>query len=163
MSPLASMRLVTFPRVSHLPSSSLGSPIMRGKYKLNKYDEIFIIFSYAVSVRWEREQAEQSGQPSESSGPIMERRSPLEDFNSLFCCCARRVGSMFFLLETKDGSPIVVAGPCWPFCTFVTTPLIVIFSGMVGYFIVSNPNTKLVRCFLQLYWFLFFQITLIIF
>ena len=116
-----------------------------------------------MSVRWEREQAEQSGQPSESSGPIMERRSPLEDFNSLFCCCARRVGSMFFLLETKDGSPIVVAGPCWPFCTFVTTPLIVIFSGMVGYFIVSNPNTKLVRCFLQLYWFLFFQITLIIF
>jgi hypothetical protein len=118
----------------------------------------YLFFSYAVSVGWEREQAEQSGQPSESSGPIMERRSPLEDFNSLFCCCARRVGSMFFLLETKDGSPIVVAGPCWPFCTFVTTPLIVIFSGMVGYFIVSNPNTKLVRCFLQLYWFLFFQI-----
>ncbi len=51
---------------------------------------------------------------------------------------------MFFLLETRDGSPIVVAGPCWPFCTFVTTPLIVILSGMVGYFIVSDPNTKLV-------------------
>ena len=129
---------------------------MRGKYELNECDEIFKIFSYAVSVRWEREQA---GQPSESSRPIMERRSALEDFNSLFCCCARRVGSMFFLLETKDGSPIVVAGPCWPFCTFVTTPLIVIFSGMVGYFIVSNPNTKLVRrCFLQLYWFLFFKL-----
>ncbi len=52
---------------------------------------------------------------------------------------------MFFLLERRDGSPIVVAGPCWPFCSFVTTPLIVILSGMVGYFIVSDPNTKLVR------------------
>jgi hypothetical protein len=112
---------------------------------------ISTIFRYAVSVRWEREQAEQRGQPSESSGPIMERKPALDDFNALFCCCARRVGSMFFLVETKDGSPIVVAGPCWPFCTFVTTPLIFIFSGMVGYFIVSNPNTKLVRCFLRIY------------
>lgn len=65
---------------------------------------------------------------------------------------------MFFLVETKDGSPIVVAGPCWPFCTFVTTPLIIILSGMVGYFIVSNPNTRLVRCTIQLYWFLFFNL-----
>ena len=51
---------------------------------------------------------------------------------------------MFFLIEGKDGSPIVVAGPCWPFCTFVTVPLIVVLSGLVGYFIVSNPDTGLV-------------------
>lgn len=107
---------------------------------------------YAVSVRWEREQAEQRGQLSESSGPIVERRPALEDFNALFCCCARRVGSMFFLVETKDGSPIVVAGPCWPFCTFVTTPLIIILSGMVGYFIVSNPNTRLPWWFALIYY-----------
>lgn len=51
---------------------------------------------------------------------------------------------MFFLVERRDGSPIVVAGPCWPFCTFVTVPLIVVLSGLVGYFIVSNPATGLV-------------------
>jgi hypothetical protein len=59
---------------------------------------------------------------------------------------------MFFLVEKKDGSPIIVAGPCWPFCTFVTVPLIVVLSGLVGYFIVSNPSSGLVsesfRCLL---------------
>ena len=52
---------------------------------------------------------------------------------------------MFFLVEREDGSPIIVAGPCWPFCSFVTVPLIVGCSALVGYFIVSNPNTGLVR------------------
>ena len=56
---------------------------------------------------------------------------------------------MFFLLEKKDGSPIVVAGPCWPFCAFVTLPLIAVLSGLCGYFIVSNPNTGLVSCAMQ--------------
>jgi len=51
---------------------------------------------------------------------------------------------MFFLLETRDGSPIVVAGPCWPFCTFVTVPLVVVLSSLVGYFIVLNSNSGLV-------------------
>ena len=112
------------------------------------------IHRYAVSVRWEREQAERRRRPtdSSSSGPLRNNRQPcltftIEDFNRYFCCCARRVGSMFFLLEKKDGSPIVVAGPCWPFCTFVTTPLIVVLSGLVGFFIVSNPNTGLVSAF----------------
>ena len=56
---------------------------------------------------------------------------------------------MFFLVERKDGSPIIVAGPCWPFCSFVTVPLIVVCSGLVGYFIVSNPNTGLVSILLM--------------
>ena len=111
---------------------------------------------YAVSVRWERENAAElrrrRGEPppnSSSSGPITEAERPcltftIEDFNRYFCCCARRVGSMFFLVERKDGSPIIVAGPCWPFCTFVTVPLIVVCSTLVGIFIVSNPNTGLV-------------------
>ncbi|KAL9179384.1 hypothetical protein ACHAXT_008674 [Thalassiosira profunda] len=103
---------------------------------------------YAVSVRWEREQAERRRRENESSSGPVSSNQPLltfsiEDFNRYFCCCARRVGSMFFLLEKKDGSPIVVAGPCWPFCTFVTVPLIVVLSVLVGAFIVSNPNTGL--------------------
>ena len=51
---------------------------------------------------------------------------------------------MFFLIEKPDGTPIVVAGPCWPFCTFVTVPLIVGIGTIVGIFIVSNPSTGLV-------------------
>eukprot|EP00585_Thalassiosira_rotula_P004232 CAMPEP_0196148174 /NCGR_PEP_ID=MMETSP0910-20130528/27162_1 /TAXON_ID=49265 /ORGANISM="Thalassiosira rotula, Strain GSO102" /LENGTH=128 /DNA_ID=CAMNT_0041410807 /DNA_START=12 /DNA_END=395 /DNA_ORIENTATION=- len=72
---------------------------------------------YAVSLRWEREQQGRMRQTSNSSGPVIEHKPLLtftiEDFNRYFCCCARRVGSMFFLLERRDGSPIVVAGPCW--------------------------------------------------
>jgi len=41
---------------------------------------------------------------------------------------------MFFLWERRDGSPIIVAGPCWPFCVFFTLPLILILSGLVAYF-----------------------------
>ncbi len=114
------------------------------------YSLLSLFYRYAVSVRWEREQAERRRPAdSSSSGPVRNNRQPcltftIEDFNRYFCCCARRVGSMFFLLERKDGSPIVVAGPCWPFCTFVTTPLIVVLSGLVGFFIVSNPDTGLV-------------------
>ena len=52
---------------------------------------------------------------------------------------------MFFLLEKRDGTPIVVAGPCWPFCTFVTVPLIIVLSGLVAYFIVLEPEIGLVR------------------
>lgn len=111
---------------------------------------------YAVSVRWERAEAARIRPPSDSSGPVVEHKPfltlTMEDFNRLFCCCARRVGSMFFLLERKDGSPIVVAGPCWPFCTFVTVPLIVVLSGLVGYFIVSNPNSGLPWWFALVYY-----------
>ncbi len=103
---------------------------------------------YAVSVRWEQEQEERHRQLSDSSGPVTDNKPiltySLEDFHRYFCCCARRVGSMFFLLETTDGSPIVVAGPCWPFCTFVTLPLVVVLSSLVGYFIVLNENSGLV-------------------
>jgi hypothetical protein len=107
---------------------------------------------YAVSIRWEHEQQQQRRQrrkkstclSSTSSSECCKPYALTESFNTYFCCCARRVGSMFFLVEKKDGSPIVVAGPCWPFCTFVTVPLIVVLSGMVGYFIVSNPSAGLV-------------------
>eukprot|EP00804_Cyclotella_cryptica_P008128 CCRYP_004611-RA/>CCRYP_004611-RA protein AED:0.05 eAED:0.05 QI:583/1/1/1/0.5/0.66/3/195/188 len=75
----------------------------------------------------------------------------IEDFHRYFCCCARRVGTMFFLLEKRDGTPIVVAGPCWPFCTFVTVPLIVVLSGLVGYLIVLNPKSGLPSWFAAIY------------
>mmetsp|Transcript_15184 Transcript_15184/g.31856 ORF Transcript_15184/g.31856 Transcript_15184/m.31856 type:complete len:247 (-) Transcript_15184:1627-2367(-) len=110
---------------------------------------------YAVSVRWEREQEERHRQSSDSSRLVAENKPiftySLEDFHRYFCCCARRVGSMFFLLETRDGSPIVVAGPCWPFCTFVTVPLVVVLSSLVGYFIVLNSNSGLPSWFAAIY------------
>lgn len=99
---------------------------------------------YAVSVRWEDEQRQREiRRQSLESGPV-DRSKPfltftVEDFNC-FCCCARQVGALQFLLERRDGSPIVVAGPCWPFCMFVTVPLIVGLSAMVGFFIVSKDS-----------------------
>lgn len=111
---------------------------------------------YAVSIRWEHEQQQQRRRrrksTSLSSSECCKPYAVTESFNTYFCCCARRVGSMFFLIEKKDGSPIVVAGPCWPFCTFVTAPLIVVLSGMVGYFIVSNPSAGLPWWFALIYY-----------
>ena len=52
---------------------------------------------------------------------------------------------MFILLEQADGSPILIAGPCWAFCFFVTVPLIVGISGLVSYFLVLNEDSGLVR------------------
>ena len=48
------------------------------------------------------------------------------------------MGGMFFLMERKDGSPILVVGPCWPFCTFVTLPLVIIVVVLVSYLIVFD-------------------------
>jgi hypothetical protein len=85
---------------------------------------------YAVSTRWEREVAE---------------NGPLKDFHSYFCCCAKRLGNMFVLLERTDGSPLVIAGPCWPFCMGVTVPLILGISALVCYFVVFNADSGMVR------------------
>lgn len=60
---------------------------------------------FAVSTQWEQE--------------VLEGRAP-RDVHTYFCCCARRIGHMFALLSYPDGTPIVIAGPCWPFCFFVT-------------------------------------------
>jgi hypothetical protein len=51
---------------------------------------------------------------------------------------------MFFICETRDGSPTVVAGPCWPFCTFITVPLIVVLSGLTLWFFILDKNSVLV-------------------
>lgn len=111
---------------------------------------------FAVSVRWEREQRERRRQASNSSGPVITKQPiftyTIEDFHRYFCCCARRVGTMFFLLEKRDGTPIVVAGPCWPFCTFVTVPLIVVLSGLVVYFILLDPMIGLVSMIMVTNW-----------
>lgn len=95
---------------------------------------------YAVSVRWEREMEEER-----ASG----RKKPLctgtaRDLDAWFCCCAQQIGGMFALVEQTDGTPIVIAGPCWPFCTFITVPLIVVLSGLVSYFVVLNRDSGLV-------------------
>jgi len=83
---------------------------------------------YAVSTRWEKDVAE---------------HGPIHDFNRYWCCCARRLGNMFVLCERTDGSPLVVAGPCWPFCTFVTLPLILAVSAAVSYFIIISVDSPL--------------------
>lgn len=68
---------------------------------------------------------------------------------------ARRLGNMFVLCERGDGSPIVIAGPCWPFCCLVTVPLILGIPGAVAYFTIIREdsilvsfknNTRLLRC-----------------
>lgn len=84
---------------------------------------------FAVSTRWEREVAE---------------NGPVRDFHRFFCCCARRLGNMFVLCERTDGTPIVIAGPCWPFCICVTLPLILAVSGAVAYFVIISNNSPLV-------------------
>lgn len=86
---------------------------------------------YAVSVRWESEQSEKQQKCCTGTA---------QDFHSLCCCCSRRVGGMFFLCEHMDGSPIIVAGPCWPFCTFVTIPLICGLSGLTAYFLIFRKD-----------------------
>jgi hypothetical protein len=86
---------------------------------------------YAVSKRWESEQ--QSGQ-----------RKPQDWMSRIFCCCARQVGSMHFLCERKDGSPIVVAGPMWPLWLFVTVPIICVLGGFVLYFCMLQKKAPLV-------------------
>ena len=84
---------------------------------------------FAVSTRWEREVAE---------------NGRVRDFHRFWCCCARRLGNMFVLCERTDGTPLVVAGPCWPFCVCVTTPLILAVSGAVAYFVIISDNSPLV-------------------
>lgn len=86
---------------------------------------------FAVSTQWE-----QQVQNGESIG----------DIHRFFCCCARRLGHMHMILSGGDGTPLVIAGPCWPFCTFVTVPLIVGISGLVCYFFIINDYFSLVRC-----------------
>ena len=51
---------------------------------------------------------------------------------------------MFVLLERDDGSPMVIAGPCWPFCMGVTVPLILGVSGLVAFFVLFNPDSGVV-------------------
>ena len=88
---------------------------------------------FAVSTKWERDVAEGRAQ---------------RDVHTYFCCCARRIGHMFALLSYPDGSPLVIAGPCWPFCVLVTLPLVVGISGLVMYFlIIDDSYADLVRRF----------------
>jgi hypothetical protein len=57
---------------------------------------------------------------------------------------------MFALVSTSDGAPIVVAGPCWPFCLFVTFPLILGISALVIFFLILGDTFVLVRLFIDL-------------
>jgi len=65
-----------------------------------------------------------------------------EDINSCFCCCAKQhIGEMLVLVEKKDGTPVVIAGPSWPMCIFCTVPIIVVGGFLITYFILmDNEN-----------------------
>lgn len=69
----------------------------------------------------------------------------VSDFHDYFCCCAKRIGHMFALISHPDGTPVVIAGPCWPFCVFVTVPMILGISSLVIYFLVISDIFSLVR------------------
>lgn len=97
---------------------------------------------YAISVRWENEERHKKQKFCNGS---------VEDCHSLCCCCARRVGGMHFIGERADGSPIIVAGPCWPFCTFVTFPLICGLSALVIYFLILQEKAELPSWVLYVY------------
>jgi len=97
---------------------------------------------YAISVRWEADEAAKT--KKFCTGTV-------EDCNSLCCCCTRRVGGMLFLCERRDGSPLIIAGPCWPFCTFVTLPLILGLSALVAYFCIFRKNSAMPVWFAFIY------------
>ncbi|KAL7456481.1 hypothetical protein ACHAWC_008595 [Mediolabrus comicus] len=123
---------------------------------------------YAVSIRWEREQERLRQELESSTADPVTNKKPcitytIEDFHRYFCCCARRVGSFFFLLERRDGSPIITAGPCWPFCTFVTVPLIVVLSTLVMVFIVFNRKSGMPWWFALIYCPIFFFVLIALF
>eukprot|EP00527_Entomoneis_sp_CCMP2396_P008548 CAMPEP_0198152878 /NCGR_PEP_ID=MMETSP1443-20131203/61533_1 /TAXON_ID=186043 /ORGANISM="Entomoneis sp., Strain CCMP2396" /LENGTH=264 /DNA_ID=CAMNT_0043819015 /DNA_START=210 /DNA_END=1004 /DNA_ORIENTATION=+ len=80
---------------------------------------------YAVSTTWERDYIEGKLPP---------------DVNTVACCCAKRVGYMFALCSYPDGTPILIAGPCWPFCMLVTVPLILGISFCVAWFLIYDSK-----------------------
>ena len=112
-----------------------------------------MVVRFAVSVRWEREMEERRRNPSKKSRCTCST----EDLHTNCCCCAHRIGNMFSLLETPNGSPIIIAGPCWPFCLFITFPLIAVISGLVAYFVVLNKDNGLVRFRIRMETFYFFK------
>jgi len=93
---------------------------------------------YAVCTEWACE-IEESALRLESlrhSETYLSERSNgcNECMTDCFCSCSRKIGGMFSLLERSDGSPILIVGPYWSFCVFVTVPLIVL--GSVASFLV---------------------------
>jgi len=104
--------------ISNIPDSS-SMPTSRLK-KIQKKQ-------YAVSVRWEREMEEQADEKYCKGG--------------ICGGCCRQVGNMRFICEKLDGTPRLVAGPCWPFCLFITFPLIAGLSTLVAYFIIFKSGT----------------------
>jgi len=123
-------------RRSHLRSDLLG----RSQQELQDLPMPGEKKQYAVSTRWEHQNTarqEKIANRGKNSCYCAPCTCSVEDFYN-YCCCGarRRVGGMFFLLERPDGSPIIVAGPCWPFCTFITVPLILLVAALVSYFII---------------------------
>jgi hypothetical protein len=116
--------------VTKLGLSEAADPFQTHDFCFPLIHRRFISHRYAVSTQWERQ--------------VSEGRAP-KDFHSYFCCFAERIGNMFALLSHPDGTPIFIVGPCWPFCVFVTVPLIVGISVLILYFLIIDGKFSVVR------------------
>jgi len=90
---------------------------------------------YAISVRWEEEMEEYKAKRRNSMP-----KTSLSGFHTFFCCCAKRLGGMYSLIEKADGTPLIILGPCWPCCSFVTLPLILGIAGLVSFFFLYHGS-----------------------
>ncbi|EEC46979.1 predicted protein [Phaeodactylum tricornutum CCAP 1055/1] len=63
----------------------------------------------------------------------------------------KQIGNMFVLCSYADGTPILIAGPCWPFCVFVTLPLIMGVAGLVSFFLIFDDRFGLPSWLIAIY------------
>mmetsp|Transcript_9178 Transcript_9178/g.15394 ORF Transcript_9178/g.15394 Transcript_9178/m.15394 type:complete len:258 (-) Transcript_9178:72-845(-) len=115
------------PEIEEAPRPETGDSAANGRGRKKQF---------AVSTRWEHQMSERGG---------------VGDMHQYFCCCARRLGNMFVLLQSRDGTPLVIAGPCWPFCLGVTTPMIAGISGLLTYFVLFNDKAEVPRIVTYIY------------
>lgn len=109
---------------SNSSSSSTGSNIKKGKYKIKNISIKKQKKNYAVSI-------------------IEGSNNSSNDIKSCFCCCATIIGGMYSLVEKRDGTPIIIAGPTWPTCLFFTFPMIIFGSISTIWFVLMDVETDM--------------------
>lgn len=71
------------------------------------------------------------------------RSNCCNDIKSCVCCCATKIGGMYSLVEGKDGTPIIIAGPSWPMCLFCTVPIVIASSFAITWFILMDVEINM--------------------
>lgn len=92
--------------------------------------------NFAVSTRWEEQMA------GGTDDPILIKPKCYR-LNKIFCWCSKPLGGMFILCQRRNGDPLMIAGPLWGFCMFITVPLILFISGVFLHFVVMNDKMDL--------------------